>query len=224
VLVAWGAAKRGWWDIADEYMDGLPTYLESARFTIENSNPRPEAATAADAAEVVDTEEGALLPLDLAEDLPLMVGGGYRDVHDAVTEGAELGALQAEVEAACGAWEAQHGEKMTLSEMQHVRKTAKHRRPFLLPGNRERVDRIDRSTCCSQSSDQQTAWCLDRDRDSTGPRCPHATPGRPSPSCPACPRSPHSHERLQRSASWSPRRSGQPPHGTPGRTSSASLA
>lgn len=119
VLVAWGAAKRGWWDIADEYMALLPNYLEGARFTIENMKPRPEADVP-----VASEDVESLLPLDLAEDLPVM-GSGFRDVHDAVTEGSEISAFQAEVEAACSAWEARHSEKISLAEMQRLRETVR---------------------------------------------------------------------------------------------------
>lgn len=127
VLVAWGAAKRGWWEIAEEYMVLLPDYLQGARFSIESSNRRSEVSAAESTETEAETpdQEGALLPLDLAEDLPLMVGSGFREIHGAGTEGAEPTAFQAEVEAACADWEQRHDEKMTLAEMKHVRENAK---------------------------------------------------------------------------------------------------
>lgn len=116
VLAAWSAAKRAWWDAADERMGSLPEYLQGARFTIEGKNPRPSTET-------VEEPDSGVLPIPLTEDLAVM-GAGFRSIHASGTEGTEISTFQAEVEAACRQWESAHNELMTLAEMQHVRQSA----------------------------------------------------------------------------------------------------
>lgn len=125
VLTAWGAAKRAWWDLADAEIALLPEYLRGAAFTIEAKNPRPEAAAQSDTIlENLGAGDDSILPLDLAQDLPVM-GAGFREVHETVSKDFEVSSSQADLEAACTAWAAERGEAMTLAEMQHVRETAR---------------------------------------------------------------------------------------------------
>lgn len=116
VLAAWGAAKRGWWDIATNVMDELPDYFAGARFTIENKNNRP----AETGPEAVDAS--GELDLDLTAELPV-IGAGYAAVHAATNPAPEISAFQEKVENACNQWEATHNKLMTLAEMQYVRET-----------------------------------------------------------------------------------------------------